>query len=161
MEDFELKVGDLVKLRDDLEVGKIYDGIYYTTSRYFKGFKKIDEIINDNAFIIYNDDYEECFCYTKEMIAEVKRLTKYETIYKRKEPILDDKEKEHLGNVIRPFRHSVRYIVKIGYSRINNMAYIFIKLNNNDYISLPYFKKDTMYKNMKLNREYTLEELEL
>ena len=34
------------------------------------------------------------------------------TIYKREEPILDDKEKEYLGNVIRPFRDRVEYIVK-------------------------------------------------
>ena len=157
MENFELKVGDLVKLRDDLIDGKEYDGIYYTTSRYFKGFKKIDEIINDNAFIIYSDDYEECFCYTKEMIAEVKRPTKYETIYKREEPILDDKEKKYLSSVIRPFRDRVQYIVKRGSSA---KEYIVIEIKNEN-IYLPYFKKDTMYKNMKLEKNYTLEELGL
>ena len=157
MKNFELKIGDLVKLRDDLEDGKIYDGIYYTTSRYFKGFKKIDEIINDNAFIIYNDDYEECFCYTKEMIAEVKRLTKYKTIYKREEPILDDKEKEYLSNFIKPFRNKVEHIVKDGNS---TKEYIVINLKDES-IYLPYFKKDTMYKNMELDKEYTLEELGL
>lgn len=159
MEDFELKVGDLVKLRDDLEDGKIYDGIYYTTSRYFKGFKKIDEIINDNAFIIYNDDYEECFCYTKEMIAEVKRpLCK--AIYKREEPILDDKEKEYLSNIIRPFRDKVKYIFKSSYRESKGISFIFIKLIY-DHICLPDFKKDTMYKNMELDKKYTLEELGL
>lgn len=158
MEDFELKVGDLVKLRDDLEDGKIYDGIYYTTSRYFKGFKKIDEIINDNAFIIYNDDYEECFCYAKEMIAEVKRPN-YTTICKRKEAILDEKEKEYLSNVIRPFRDKVKRIIKI-LDSCNNTAFILIQLND-DYISLPDFKENTMYKNMKSNKKYTLEELGL
>ena len=157
MEDFKIKVGDLVKLRDDLEDGKIYDGIYYTTSRYFKGFKKIDEIINDNAFIIYNDDYEECFCYTKEMIAEVKRPIKYKTIYKREEPILAYKEKEYLSNVIRPFKDEVNALVKMA---ILKRKYICIKLEN-DCVYLPYFTKDTMYKNMELNTEYTLEELGL
>ena len=157
MEDFEIKVGDLVKLRDDLEDGKIYDGIYYTTSRYFKGFKKIDEIINDNAFIIYNDDYEECFCYTKEMIAEVKRpLCK--AIYKRKESILDDKEKEYLSNVIKPFRDRIKRIVKLPICEEKE----FISINLKDDTSyLPNFKKDTMYKNMKLEKYYTLEELGL
>lgn len=156
MKNFELKRGDLIRLRDDLEDGKIYGGIYYTTSRYFKGFKKIDEIINDNAFIIYNDDYEECFCYTKEMIEKVKRPS-CETIYKREEPILDEKEKEYLCNVIRPFRNRVKYIIKeqtwVG-------EYITIKLEYEN-VPLPNFKKNTMYKNMKLDKDYTLEELGL
>ena len=157
MEDFKIKVGDLVKLRDDLEDGKIYDGIYYTTSRYFKGFKKIDEIINDNAFIIYNDDYEECFCYTKEMIAEVKRpLCK--AIYKRKESILDDKEKEYLSNVIRPFRNIVKYIAKWQYTM--SREYIVIRIKNEN-IYLHSFKENTMYKNMETDKRYTLEELDL
>ena len=156
MKDFEVKVGDLVKLRDDLVDGKIYDGIYYITSRYFKGFKKIDEIINDNVFIIYNDDYEECFCYTKEMIVEVKRpLCK--VIYKREETILDDKEKKYLTNVIRPFRYRVRYIAKRG---VSPEEYIDITLKD-DNIYLPNFKENTMYKNMKLFKHYTLEELGL
>ena len=156
MKDFEVKVGDLVKLRDDLVDGKIYDGIYYTTSRYFKGFKKIDEIINDNTFIIYNDDYEECFCYTKEMIEEVKRpLCK--AIYKREVSILDNKEKEYLSSVIRPFRNKVKHIVKDGNS---TKEYIVINLKDES-IYLPYFKKDTMYKNMELDKQYTLEELGL
>nr|DAI46422.1 MAG TPA: hypothetical protein [Caudoviricetes sp.] len=157
MEDFELKVGDLVKLRDDLEDGKIYDGIYYTTSRYFKGFKKIDEIINDNAFIIYNDDYEECFCYTKEMIAEVKRpLCK--AIYKREEPILDKKERKYLRAIIRPFRDRVKCIFK---THFFEKECLIIRLKGGDSADLPYFKENTMYKNMKIDKSYTLEELGL
>ena len=159
MKDFKIKVGDLIRLRDDLEDGKIYDGIYYTTSRYFKGFKKIDEIINDNAFIIYNDDYEECFCYTKEMIAEVKRPIKYETIYKREEPILDDKEKKYLSSVIRPFRDKIQYIVKC--KNFSSAYYISISPKMECAILLPNFKENTMYKNMQLNKRYTLEELGL
>ena len=157
MKNFELKRGDLIRLRDDLEDGKIYDGIYYTTSRYFKGFKKIDEIINDNAFIIYNDDYEECFCYTKEMIAEVKRpLCK--AIYKREETILDEIEKEYLSSVIRPFRNSVKCIVKYT-NYVDECITIFFE--NNNPIYLPYFKANTMYKKMKVDKSYTLEELGL
>lgn len=160
MEDFELKVGDLVKLRDDLIDGKEYNDFYFRNHMKFKGFKSIVKIYRKNVVYLSLDN-EYITTYSKEMLSEVKRPTKYTTIYKREEPILDDKEKEYLGNVIRPFRDKVKYIVKIRYSRINNTAYIFIKINNDDYINLPYFKENTMYKNMKINKEYTLEELGL
>lgn len=156
MEDFELKRGDLIKLRDDLEDGKYYDGTYYSANMYFKGFKKIDGIDTNDNLIIYDYTFAECFYYTKEMLEEVIRST-YETIYKREEPILDDKEKEYLSSVIRPFRDRIQYIVKRGSSA---KEYIVIEIKN-DNIYLPYFKKDTMYKNMELDKEYTLEELGL
>lgn len=154
MKDFKIEAGDLVKLRDDLIVGKSYGCSTYVHNMKFKGFKKVEKIceIYGEKVASINNNY-----YSKEMIAEVKRPIKYETIYKREELILDEKEKEYLGNVIRPFRNSVKCIVK----RFNFAEeYIVIKLNDGE-IFLPDFKKDTMYKNMKLNREYTLEELEL
>ncbi len=162
MKDFELKVGDLVKLRDDLINGKKYDGIYFYDFMKFNDFKQVERL-NEfyNSAVVRIGCLDKTIGLSKEMIAEVKRPTKYETIYKREESILDDKEKEYLGNLIRPFRDKVKYIVKIRYSRINNTAYIFIKINNDDYINLPYFKENTMYKNMKINKEYTLEELGL
>lgn len=160
MKDFEIKVGDLVKLRDDLEDRKSYGYTTYVKNMKFKGFKKIERIfyksIGEKVTLINinNHDYE----YTKEMIAEVKRLTKYETIYKREEPILDDKEKEYLSSVIRPFRDKVEYIAK---RRVSESQYIFIRLKNGEYIALPNFKEDTMYKNMELQKNYILKELGL
>lgn len=79
--------------------------------------------------------------------------------YKREEPILDDIEKEYLSIVIRPFREKVKRIIKI-LDSCNNTAFILIQLND-DYISLPDFKENTMYKNMEANKKYTLEELGL
>ena len=155
MEDFELKVGDLVKLRDDLEEGKYY-GVYYHNSMKFNGFKIINKIFTSGEIKIRKDDENYCY-YTKEMIAEVKR-PKYETIYKRKNPILDDMEKEYLGNIIRPFRDRVICIVK---KNDFSDEYITILVKYDDPINLPSFKKDTMYKNMEEGKEYTLEELGL
>jgi len=80
------------------------------------------------------------------------------TIYKIEEPILDDKEKEYLSSVIRPFRDKVEYIVKKNV--FAKIYYIYIRLND-DSADLPNFKENTMYKNMKLDEEYTLEELGL
>lgn len=154
MENFELKVGDLVKLRNDLEDGKKYGFEYYFKNMNFKEFEPIKETLHHGEIATINN-----YHYTKEMIAEVKRPVKYETIYKREEPILDDKEKEYLGNVIRPFRNEVTYIVKKIYTH-REKEYIAINLKN-DTSYLPNFKKDTMYKNMELQKKYTLEELGL
>lgn len=71
------------------------------------------------------------------------------------EEILNAKEKEYLSNVIRPFRNKVDCIIKKNFAK----DYIYVHLNNNDSISLPFFEKGTMYKNMELNKEYSLEEL--
>ena len=163
MKNFELKVGDLVKLRDDLEDGKKYGNEYFVIDMKFIEFKKVESlnIITKSARIKPNDSGFS-YNYTKEMIAEVKRPIKYETIYKRKEPILDDKEKEYLGNVIKPFRDSVKYIVKFNYF---NKDFISVQIYNGfedvENIDFPYFKENTMYKNMEVEKKYTLEELGL
>ena len=81
--------------------------------------------------------------------------------------ILDEKEKEYLGNVIKPFRDIVIKIAKL--ETITGGAFyicIFIKSNvpsalSFDTIELPAFAKDTMYKNMVINTGYTLGELGL
>lgn len=146
MEDFELKAGDLVRLRDDLEDGKKYEDRYFKDCMRFKGFKEVDEIDKYNSY------------YTKQMLEEVKRPV-YQTIYKREKTILDDTEKEYLSSVIKPFRDRVKRIIKV-LDSCNNTAFILIQLND-DYISLPNFKENTMYKNMKSNKKYTLKELGL
>ena len=78
--------------------------------------------------------------------------------YKEVEEILDKKEKEYLRAVIKPFRDKVKAIQKI---EINTSAYIKILMRNFDCFSLPIFKSSTMYKGMKANENYTIEELGL
>lgn len=78
--------------------------------------------------------------------------------YKPKE-ILDEKEKEYLSAVIKPFRYKVLNII-CKYSEREDKEYIMILLDN-DHISLPYFKKDKMYKGMEIDKKYTLEDLGL
>ena len=80
-----------------------------------------------------------------------------------KKPILDDIERRYLSNIIKPFRDRVVSIVK--YDDYDRCEYIVIKYRNiNGYTGrmyFPNFEKDTMYKGMKANKKYTLEELEL
>ena len=159
MKDFKIKVGDLVKLRDDLEDGKVY-GVYYRDFMRFNDFKQVESL--DKVYDMFSlKKPQNYYYYTKEMIAEVKR-PKYETIYKREEPILNKKEKEYLGNVIKPFRDRVKYIVKSN-CFIKDFISIFLYNDFKDVesIEFPYFQKDTMYKNMEKDKEYTLEELGL
>lgn len=78
------------------------------------------------------------------------------------EPVLDDAERRYLKNVIIPFKDKVRFIKKRCID--DGIYYIVIELFNLgmwDSIFLPYFKDETMYKNMELNKEYTLEDLEI
>ena len=72
--------------------------------------------------------------------------------------ILDETEKEYLNNVIKPFREKVTSIQKDG-NRLRE--YIKICIKNDANIGLPYFETDTMYKGMKIYKEYTLTELGL
>lgn len=86
----------------------------------------------------------------------------YTTVYESKAEILDEAEKRYLRGVIRPFRDRVKYIQKFTFS--TGKAKITIKTekdNDTWYVSSPLFEKDSMYKNMKPDKEYTLEELGL
>lgn len=77
--------------------------------------------------------------------------------FKEKEEILDDAEKEYLSAVIKPFRDKVEYI---GKNLSNGSEYISINVKG-EWVIFPYFKKGTMYKNMEINKRYSLEELGL
>ena len=83
----------------------------------------------------------------------------YKTVYKCKEEILDEAEKRYLKAVIRPFRARMKYVMKedINYA---TKEYIRIDLGR-EMINLPKFDSGSMYKGMKLNKGYTLEELGL
>ena len=110
----------------------------------------------------YNNDLKDKDGERNLDIVKVERPTKYETVFERKEEILDNTEKNYLRGVIRPFRDRIKYIRKITFS--DGDAKISIKIKENIhtwYIELPPFKKDVMYKNMEPNKEYSLEELGL
>ena len=82
--------------------------------------------------------------------------------------ILNKVEKEYLRNVIKPFKGIVKNISKQKiYSKYEYISICFsVPLDisyycSTNYIYLPYFIKGTMYKNMEVGKEYTLEELGL
>ena len=84
-------------------------------------------------------------------------------IVKLPKQILTDAEKRYLSNVIEPFRDRVMYVIK---SNGSTGEFININLNHyngwfSDLITLPVFKKGTMYKGMEIDERYNLDELGL
>lgn len=77
-----------------------------------------------------------------------------------KEKILDDVEREYLSAVIKPFRKKILYIRKRK-DVTKGKKYIQIELCDGDTMYFPYLANNEMYKGMKLDINYTLQELGL
>ena len=77
-----------------------------------------------------------------------------------KQLLLNDAEKEYLSAVIKPFRNRVKYIVKT-YAVSEARQFIKIIMCDGGYSNLPFFKEGTMYNGMKVDKQYTLQELGL
>lgn len=141
----KFKVGQNVRIKATGKQGKILDidtdddiNCYGSTnSNYYVSFKN-----NDSLYYYF---------FTVHDLEEVK-------------DILDSGEKEYLSNVIKPFKHKVKGIRKgkiCDNEDEQEKEYITIYIKNDFSINLPNFKKNTMYKNMEINKAYTLEELGL
>ena len=97
---------------------------------------------------------------TLSMIRGIKRELEEKTNTQKhmSKPILTDKEKIYLKNVIKPFKDQCRYVTKVN-TAFTNYTRIYINLRTDGEIYLPLFYKSTMYKGMKVEKRYTLEEL--
>ena len=74
--------------------------------------------------------------------------------------VLDEKEREYLSNVIKPFRKNVLYISKIEKGYDPDVCFIAIVLKGSERIHLPYFNiKSGMYAGMQPFVKYSVEEL--
>ena len=134
------------------------------------------KITFENGAVLVKDE-KNCFenvsscrniadlCNLKDNYSDLGKIIKieeptYTTVYEAKPEILDEVEKRYLKNFITPFKESVETIRKL-YSPVKDKEYIQIRYKDDRPTCLPYFKKNTMYKDMKENRNYTLEELGL
>lgn len=87
-------------------------------------------------------------------------FNKHEYVTCKIKDVLDIQEKRYLYNIIKPFINKVSYIIKQNY--MNNDEYItitYFENRNISYITLPTFRKNSMYKGMEIDREYDLKEL--
>lgn len=126
---------DLRDISYDLEVDRGgYDFvIYYTSMEIYREF--------------FSGSVSTCSTFTKWLEEEYKPN------------ILEEKEKEYLAAVIKPFREKVKYIQKC--FDLGNEAYIYIYMKKCGSMIFPTFRKGTMYKGMEVNKRYTLEDLGL
>lgn len=121
------------------------------------------KLINSGGYIAkklddYTDELKDTISGINLDIVKIERPIKYETLFEREE-ILDEAEKRYLSGIIRPFKDKVRFISKDRDSDYDK-EFIFIDLKN-EFIYLPNFKINTMYKGMKEYKKYTLKELGL
>lgn len=143
----DLKDGDIVTYRDSSKA---------VILRQQKELRTIDTI-----GLMYLEDYAKGLKYSKNKrldIIKVERPTQYETVFERKEEILDEAEKRYLSNIIKPFRNKVKFIEKS--IDLSKGEFIEIGIKDDIDVMLPYFK-NAMYKGMETNKQYTLEELGL
>ena len=122
--------------------------------------------LTENGLRCWFDDFQQW--YASYFLDEL--LVGEAKIIKLPKPILDDAEKEYLGNIIKPFRNRILYIAKSETvktydnpnPKISECIYIMYKdstkKRNPYYMGFPHFEKGTMYKGMELNKEYTLDE---
>lgn len=79
--------------------------------------------------------------------------------YEIEKLFLDTVEKRYLENLLRPFKDRVTYVVKV--NDFEQQQYLRIYLGKLESFYLPFFEKNTMYKGMKAEKNYTLKELGL
>ena len=106
-----------------------------------------------------DDGYFLSFCEFNHLFKDVKPGG--EPICFRKS-ILDDVEREYLKTVFKPFASKIKYVKKQRCSEIwEGKEYIIVFMTDpeGDNAQLPVFKEGTMYKGMKPNKTYTLDEL--
>ena len=163
----ELELVERQFTKSDLQDGYLIT--YRNGDKAIKIKGKLRDLVGKTEGLLYISDITEDLKYyigsTNEQldIIKVERPTRYETVYERveeeKKEILDKVEKNYLTNVIKPFKKRFKGISKIESPMFPaEKEFLQIQLNN-DEIILPYFEKGTMYKEMELNKRYTLEEL--
>lgn len=141
----DLKDGDIVTYRNR-DKRTVIAGNLINSNGYIS--KKLNQYTNELKDTVIGESLD---------IIKVERPVKYETVFERKEEILDEVEKRYLASVIKPFRHNVEYIKKFVYSSGIKQ----IKINvGGTIVNLPEFKND-MYKGMTPDRKYSLKELGL
>lgn len=166
----KLKVGDKVKLKNRRGKGWNSDGMM---DKYIGKIVTVSYITLGNDFTIKEDDgrgFPRWVFSPKDIEYVVKQkhfkslpnnytgTIEVENGFIQEKEILDETEKRYLKSIIRPFKDKIRHISKE--TAYGGEYYIYIDLDDGS-ISLPNFKKGTMYNGMKDNKEYTLKELGL
>ena len=73
--------------------------------------------------------------------------------------LLTKEEKEYLEGVIKPFKDIVEYIAKSNMD--NNLEYLCINIKDDYHLCFPNFLRNKYYKNLEIEKKYTIEDLGL
>lgn len=148
-----------IELKDGMIIETENRKYWYFNNRVF--YKSETEYIASyeaGYLVIKQSTSTKCgFMELDNIYAPIKLITYGDKVLYEKKEILDEKEKEYLSAVIKPFRDKVMFIGK--YCCIEK-EFVNIIMHD-DVTSLPCFKKGTMYKGMQVENKYTLEELGL
>ena len=106
-------------------------------------------------------DFNRGFTDDEKNILEKMRHKKVKLTLEYQEPILDEEERKYLSDVIKPFKNEIECIIKKKSIDYKNKEYIVIHFEQWRTMPFPHFEKGTMYNNMTLNKEYTIQELGL
>ena len=123
--------------------------------------KYLHDVKRASPLTYYTEDLKDAGGLKEHDIIKVERPVKYETVFERKEEILDEVEKRYLASVIKPFKNKIETIEKTIKIGDGSLCYLIMLLKNNDMANLPNFKKNSMYKGMEVNKKYSLKELGL
>ena len=180
----KFKVGDKVRIKEDLKAYFNYNGCYFapemekykgkTAVIKFFSIKNGEKNANNYRYELDIDDGE--WYWSPSMLEKVEDKKYFKSLPRnftgtvkikngliteivKKKEILDKAEKEYLSSVIKPFKEKVTGIAIREFSA--DKCYLYIDIIGGDGFGLPKFKQGTMYKNMEIDRKYTLEELGL
>lgn len=139
--------------------------------------KEVAELLGiemDKPFNIKGYEFNPCVLTGNRFVNNLRYILIYDTLFmlltgelEIEKPILNEHERKYLENVLKPFKDRILFAKKTTiYNTDSDYEYVYFKVvtpDNEDYnyLILPYFIKGTMYKEMKIDKDYSFEELGL
>jgi hypothetical protein len=127
---------------------------YLNSYDYVSGYKDNEKLV-ESIFML-----KDGYLYGKPMLSDEFLNIKIDIPQPH---ILDKQEHDYLRAVIKPYK--VKYIKKTGTEMFKQFIEIVVESSlyycATESWSFPFFKPNSMYKGMEVNKKYTLEELEL
>ena len=134
-----------MKLEKEVYIGNVYETTY----------------IDGKYNICFNCIFHKCLNATdKSIFDKIQNSKKIKLTLEVEKPILDEAERKYLSGFIKPFRDEIEYIRKVP-NEYYKTEHLVIYFKDNMNMPFPYFKKGSMYKGMKVDKNYTLKGLGL
>lgn len=156
---YENEIEPVLFTKSDLK-----DGDMVTFRNGTKAIKVCGALVGKDGVLRYVNSYEEDltrgdqYCKDTDIVKVERPPENLNTVFERKEEILNEAEKEYLSGVIRPFRDVARFIEKEDNGKISRIKICF----DYHFMYFPILEKEKrMYEGMEANRSYSIKELGL